>query len=745
MTRSTSTPMKAPSLPTPLALAAHLALAGCMALGAASIARAQAAQDNAATGSADSTDKAKDTAALQQLPAIEVRDHDPDRKHPGGQVARGARLGLLGTAEVMDTPFSVMSYTAQTVADQQATTAADVIGNSPAVRFSVSPGGLLDAFYIRGFPVNEGNLGEFAFDGVYGVAPNYRVFADYLERVEIIKGPTALLNGMAPNGGIGGSVNVVPKRAGNTDLTQLGLEYSSASQAGARVDLSRRFGEQREFGVRLNASVRDGDTPVDKQSRRAQVGALSLDYQGSRLRATLDLVSQHERFDAPSRPVFLSDAAALPEIPAAPDGQLNVTNPWEWSKVDDQSALLRAEYDLTENVTVFADVGGAHTEVDRLFGNPVLSNTAGDVTWTPARFQFDIRRDTANVGTRLNLRTGSVDHAISLQATQYRDRLGRGLVSSTAVTSNLYAPVDSAEQSLAAPTLAKVSESALSGVALADTLAMFDRTLLVSLGARAQQVESDNFGAAGAVSLHYDKRATTPFAGVVLKPWGQGASIYGNYIEGLSKGDVAPASAANAGEVLAPYRARQYEAGVKVDLGRLTTTVAAFQITKPSGQLNADNVYAADGEQRNRGLEFEAYGELGPSVRMLSGLTLLDAEITRHSTAAVVGKQPIGVPEVQARLSAEWDTWWLPGFTLTGGVAYAGKQYADSTNLRSIPASTRVDVGGRWRASIAGHATVFRANVRNLFNRDGWSGVSSFGGLAQGAPRTLQLSATIDF
>jgi len=78
-------------------------------------------------------------------------------------------------------------------------------------------------------------------------------------------------------------------------------------------------------------------------------------------------------------------------------------------------------------------------------------------------------------------------------------------------------------------------------------------------------------------------------------------------------------------------------------------------------------------------------------------------------------------------------------------VAYAGKQYVDSTNLRSIPSWTRVDAGARWRTDVAGRPTVIRANVRNLFDRDHWAGVSSFGGLSQGSPRTLQVSATTDF
>ena len=92
-------------------------------------------------------------------------------------------------------------------------TAADVLEKDPSVRPSGTKGGILDAFFIRGFPIGEGNLGEVAFNGMFGVAPNYRVMADYAERIEVVKGPSALLNGMSPNSSVGGTINIVPKRA----------------------------------------------------------------------------------------------------------------------------------------------------------------------------------------------------------------------------------------------------------------------------------------------------------------------------------------------------------------------------------------------------------------------------------------------------------------------------------------------------------------------------------------------------
>ncbi|MGN6658638.1 MAG: TonB-dependent receptor plug domain-containing protein, partial [Achromobacter mucicolens] len=230
----------------------------------------------------------------------------------GGQVSRGARLGLMGNRDVMDTPFNVTSYTSELLANRQAVTLADALTVEPSVRFTGQIGGVTDSFYIRGFPIGEGNLGEIAFDGVYGVAPNYHVFTDYIERVEVLKGPAALLYGMSPNSGVGGVINMVPKRALPEDLTRVSADYVGDSQFGARVDLSRRFGDAGEWGVRVNGMQRQGDTPLDNMSSRTTIGALSLDYQGERLRASLDLLTQHEKIDAPTRPFLVAPGIAVP-------------------------------------------------------------------------------------------------------------------------------------------------------------------------------------------------------------------------------------------------------------------------------------------------------------------------------------------------------------------------------------------------------------------------------------------------
>jgi iron complex outermembrane recepter protein len=660
----------------------------------------------------------------------------------GGQVARGARLGMLGNKDVMDTPFSVTSYTAKTLADLQTVTVADALERDPSVRSTGQTGGIVDSFFIRGFPIGEGNLGELAFDGVYGVAPNYRVFTDYAERVEVLKGPGALMYGISPNSGVGGVINIVPKRPLDEDLTRFTGSYASDSQVGGHLDLSRRFGSENQFGVRFNGNLQGGDTAVDNQHRDLGVGAIALDYRGERLRLNLDYISQKESWEAASRPFTIAPGV---DVPSAPNGRTNLPQDWGWSDTKEQSALLGGEYDLSDNVTVFAHAGGGRSDVKRLSDQvPRILNDAGDTSNIPGYYKFNVDRSTADVGLRGVFATGPITHTTTLMATRYQDELSRGITNGTAILSNIYHPVDVPQQYLSSPKVQRVSESELSGVALTDTLSILDDRFQLTLGVRRQDIESRNYNAAGAVSSKYSDNATTPLVGVVVKPW-QDVSLYYNYVEGLSKGDIAPGTASNAGETFAPYESKQHEIGVKYEHGTFMTTLALFQIEKPSGEIGAGNVFAVQAEQRNRGVELSMYGEVAKGTRLMGGVTVLDGELTDSATAANRGNKPVGVPDVQANLWAEWDTPWLEGFTLTSGAIYTDRQYVNQANSQQLDAWTRFDAGARYATKIEGRPTTFRATVQNVFDREYWSGVASYGAFSPGYPRTLQLSATVDF
>lgn len=714
-------------------------VAGATSAWAATPEQSQKAEDHSASTSNDTPNLTLETTN------INARYAGPTalpEEFAGGQVARGARLGMLGNKDVMDTPFSVTSYTAKTLADLQTVTVADALQRDPSVRSTGQTGGIVDSFFIRGFAIGEGNLGELAYDGVYGVAPNYRAFTEYTERVEVLKGPGALMYGLSPNSGVGGVINIVPKRPLAEDLTRFTASYASDSQVGGHLDISRRFGSENQFGVRFNGSLQGGDTAVDDQNRAVDIGAIALDYQGERLRLNLDFISQKESFEGASRPFTIAPGV---EVPSAANGRTNVSQDWGWSDTREQSALLGGEYDLNDALTVFAHAGGGKSDVKRMSDQvPRILNDAGDTSNIPGYYKFNVDRSTADVGIRGLFATGPVTHTTTLMATRYQDELSRGITNGTDIRSNIYHPLDAPKQYLAAPQVLRISESELSGVALTDTLGMLDDRIQLTLGVRRQDIESRNYNAAGGVSSRYDDSATTPLVGVVVKPWDD-VSLYYNYVEGLSKGDIAPGTAANAGETFAPYESKQHEIGVKYEHGTFMTTLALFQIEKPSGETGAGNVFSVQAEQRNRGVELSVFGEVAPGTRLMGGVTFLDGELTDSATAANRGNKPVGVPDIQANLWAEWDTPWLEGFTLTGGAIYTDSQYVNQANTQELDAWTRIDAGVRYATKIEGRPTTLRATVQNVFDREYWSGVASYGAFSQGYPRTLQLSATVDF
>jgi len=111
------------------------------------------------------------------------------------------------------------------------------------------------------------------------------------------------------------------------------------------------------------------------------------------------------------------------------------------------------------------------------------------------------------------------------------------------------------------------------------------------------------------------------------------------------------------------------------------------------------------------------------------------------------GYQAVGVPEYLLNANVEWDVPFLPALTLTGRVVHTGEQAADIGNSLFLDEWTRLDIGARYVAVIAGRPLTFRFNVDNVINEAYWaSAFDTFRpDLLQGAPRTFKASATVDF
>lgn len=656
--------------------------------------------------------------------------------YAGGQVARGGKLGMLGNRDFMDTPFNQTSYTAELIQNQQARNIADIAINDPSVQATWSSTGYTSPLMIRGFAASNHSVG---FNGLYGIAPTFDVDMDMVERVEILKGPSAMLSGMQATGSVGGSINLVPKRAGEKPLTRLTGNYMSDSQFGAQVDTSRRFGDDQAFGARFNGSFMDGDANVDDQSRQQSSAVVGMDYQTNRLRASMDFGYQKQDVNAP---ILVTNIGPDLDVPNAPDSSTNWFFPWSWVDIDDTFAVARGEFDINENWMAYAAAGAKETNWERLTYFPTLTNNNGDITGTPSHLQYLYKIDSQEAGIRGAFKTGSVDHEISLNATRFRQRNDNASEKSgSELASNIYNPSNHSTPIINDLNLQRTTDNRLTSIGISDIMTLMDDKLQVILGLRQQNIETKNFTPDG---KDYDDSALTPNIGFILKPWSEDISLYANYSEGLQSGVVVGSSYNNANETLEPYTSEQYEMGVKIDWGKIATTISAFQISQSSALKTASGELRADGEQRNRGLEFNAFGEVSDNLRILGGITFVDAELSKTEGSTYDGNKATGIPEINATLGAEWDL--TKSLTLLGRVIHTGSQEVDQANTQSIPSWERVDIGARYVFNEDNQPITLRANLENLFDEDYWTSSAYYPGyLSNSAPRTLLLSVSVDF
>ncbi len=732
-------PSRRPFSHTPLALALKSALLALAVMPVVAHAQAQPQSREGAAGA-----NGGGVATLGGVTVTASPDTALPTPYAGGQVARGGSLGVLGTRDVMEIPFSTTNYTSQIIQDQQARTLADIVVNDASVRIQTSTGSFSEDFQIRGLSVPSGDVG---LNGLYGLTSSNRMPAALMERVEVLKGPGTLMYGISPTGSVGGNINIVTKRAGDTPLTRLVTTYEGKSVLGAHLDMGRRFGADNEWGIRVNGQYKNGDTTMDGANQERGLGALALDFRSSRLRWSLDAYAQRENLDN-----FRGQIGFRPNIPYLPGAPSGHTAMYDGADLETRDSVLatRLEYDINDRIMVYGAAGYRYGGSDQDFPSARTVNGLdqnGNFTVTNAWYDAYSRNKTGEIGARANFDTFGINHRLTVSASVLHQEAGSFYASATqSQQSNIYRPVPLIPMTGTRGGLAKNSETELSSISLTDTISLANDRVLLTGGLRRQNVKLDNFNAAGGVSSSYDESAVSPLAGIVVRPL-ENVSVYGNFTSGLSRGGTAPATAANAGEVFPPYKSKQYEAGIKADWDRVMTSVSVFQIDRPSAITDpVTNIYGFDGEQRNRGLELAAFGEVTRGVRLMASATFYDAKLKKTLGGINDGRDAPGVPDYAVNLGAEWDTPWVHGLTLNARAIHTSSMPYDAGNTLPMPSWTRYDIGARYRANVQGTPVTFRATVENVFNKNYWLSSSALlTVVTAAAPRTLLLSADIEF
>lgn len=651
-------------------------------------------------------------------------------------------VGALGGMSLQDTPYSVSVVSKELLQNIQATSADDVFKLSPATQFtSPTSAGYASAVSMRGFS-GAGNL-SIANDGLrFSTGYDGGNYIEEMEQLEILTGLSGFLYGPASPGGL---VNYVLKRPTYERYNSVTLGNAGGENYYLHGDFGGPIDDAGVFAYRVNVLTQDGETAIDLQKRRREMISVALDWNVSDdLQIQFDASHKETANRGLTSYWYFADQARRPDAKDL-DNDTLYSQRWAFSDSEHDRIGSRFNWRLDDTFTLRGALAYSQYTEEYAYTGPTVENATPAGQYEQPLYAFapvETEETSGNLFLDAEFATGGIQHKTTLG---YQGNVARvrNYTDAGVYGRNIGISVPFSEQ----PQIAKpdfsadighgdqrlVSRTQSDNLLIGDVIT-FNEQWSSILGLTRTRIETWSAG------INNAETENSPNVSLIYKPqpW---LTTYASYIEGFQAGGLAPWNAVNVNETMAPLVSEQYEVGVKATVGETLLTLALFNIDKPNAYINGAGYYVQEGRQENNGLEFGITGKVLPELTLVGGVTLLDPQVKDSGAAVSEGQKPTNVASQLAKLYAEYDINAVPGFALTGGTYYTGKQYSDEANQHSLPSFTTFDAGARYRAQLSSNNTLtLRTNVSNLANKEYW--LSSY---YLGAPRTLTFSAQLEF
>ena len=592
-----------------------------------------------------------------------------------------------------------------------------------------------DSLRIRGFDASN----DFYLDGIRDDSQYVRDLHN-IERIEVLKGPAAVLYGRGSQGGI---INRVSK------MPQFGRQSSIQAQGGSEdlrslyADLSTDPSDT--ISLRLNMGNEDKNSFRDNVSGNRQLFAPSMSWQ---ITPDLNWLVQYEysRYNrTPDR--------GIPSINGRPaDVSRGTSYGGKNDYIDDKTQNLRSRlsYELSENWQLRHTLGvfklDSEFENTYLTGYNPITNRVDRQSWQQ---DMSTRNIFNNVEIEGGFDTFGLEHRLltGLEiGSQRRDpKLYKAL---TAPSVDLYNPDRNLRTTGAMPTFSDShTEVESQGLYVQDQIRFNDQwQVLAGLRYDRFDIESTNYLKKTDRTVDRQSHSTSPRLGVVWTPL-ENHSFYASWTKTFSPVGggligITPGAVGNTND-LSPELTKQKEIGVKSDwMGdRLSTTLAVYELELYNRRTRDPldpTITLLSGLQRSRGIELTASGKLGGNWYMRGGIGLQDATVVKDNNG-LEGKRINGVAKRNGSLFITWKP--EMGWYAETGLTLVGQRYADNSNTTVLPGY------GRWDA-LAGYREKdwdVSGALTNLTDRYYYESATSAAQIMPGEPRSLVMTGTYKF
>ncbi len=622
----------------------------------------------------------------------------------------------LGT-RIMDLPASVSIVSKDAIAVKGDFSALSAVTRATGFASSASPGNGGSSTSVRGFNGHGSVVNTYDGTRLYVGAGTVSFPADTwtVERIEVLRGPGSVINGV---GAIGATVNYVPKKPRFEPIrNEVAVTFGSFDLQRYAVGSGGQLDEN--FAYRLDAVYHTTDGYVDRadEERRAVTGALLWSVSDD-----LQLTLSVDWADTDAAPYWGTPLVGG-EVPNnIRENNYNVRD--GLVEYEDTWPRLRVDWQINEMVRLRSDT--YYLDADRHWRNAESYTYVEATGQVDREFYLEILHEQEQIGTRNDL-------LFNFNAAGMDSRVSVGMeinqIDFSHINNSPYSGLTSVDlrnpdpgtwaEGVVDETTPDYDTDTLQYAVFVDGVLEVNENWQLAAGIRYDEIDYErddrarsNGQAAG--NIDTDFSGTSWRLGAVYKP-NQDSSLYVQYSTAV---DAIQSLLTATNPDLDLADGEQWEVGFKQQLldGQLQYTVALYDITK-SDLISADpgGVQRQIGEQSSRGVEFELYWRPLEVLSVELNMALVDPEydefVSRGSDFS--GNTPRGVPEETANL---WLTWQpLAAWSIAGGARYVGERFLNDANTARLPDYTVYDATLQWQAS---ESLNFALRGKNLSDTD---------------------------